>query len=148
MAILRPNIRLPKNLVLILLCLAAGFGGGWLGSEANSKNSIYSQNSVKYVSSESQLISKIADEVGQSVVSINVVQTQNARDIFGFSFPSQQRGAGTGFIIDSKGIVITNRHVVPAGTTSVAITMADGTKFDGVKVIGRTNNSSSLDVAF
>src|SRR3989344_3758659 len=104
MAVSRLNIRLPKNLVLLLFCLAAGFGGGWLGSEANQSD-ISTANSVKYVSNEGQLISKIAKDVGQSVVSVNVTQTQTARDIFGFSFPQTQTGAGTGFIIDENGTI-------------------------------------------
>lgn len=137
-----------RALFLVLLCLVAGFGGGWLGARAYNHSFNSTQASIKYVSSESQLISQIAKNTGQSVVSINTTQTQNAQDIFGFSFPSSQTAAGTGFIISSDGTIITNRHVVPTGTTSVTVTMADGTKFSDVKVIGRTSSGSSLDVAF
>jgi len=37
---------------------------------------------------------------------------------------------------------------VPAGTTSVSITMSDGTQLNNVEVVGRTNDSDSLDIAF
>src|SRR6185437_16001267 len=71
-------------------------------------------------------------------------------DFFGFAFPQTQstQAAGTGFIISSNGIIVTNRHVVPSGTTSVSVTLSDGTRFDNVQVIGRTSDSSSQDIAF
>lgn len=43
---------------------------------------------------------------------------------------------------------MTNRHVVPSGTTSVSVTLSDGTVYDNVKVVGRTNDTDTLDVAF
>jgi serine protease Do len=43
---------------------------------------------------------------------------------------------------------MTNRHVVPAGTTEVSVTLSDGTQYDNVEVLGRTSSSDSLDVAF
>src|SRR5699024_9928217 len=51
-------------------------------------------------------------------------------------------------ILSSDGIIMTNRHVVPAGTTNVQVTLADGTTYKDVQVIGRTSDSNSLDVAF
>ena len=77
------------------------------------------------------------------------VKTQvKAPDIVGLSVPSTQEAAGTGFIISTNGIIVTNRHVVPAGTSSVSVTLADGTRYDNVQVLGRTSASSSQDVAF
>lgn len=43
---------------------------------------------------------------------------------------------------------MTNRHVVPVGTTSVSVTLSNGTELKNVSVIGRTSESDSLDVAF
>src|SRR6185503_9356411 len=100
----------------------------------------------QYISNESQLIESIAKNVGQSVVSIDVTgQDTTSTDFFGFAFPQTQetQAAGTGFIISPDGIIVTNRHVVPSGTTSVSVTLSDGTKYDNVQVIGRTNDSSS-----
>jgi len=51
-------------------------------------------------------------------------------------------------ILTSDGLIMTNRHVIPDGTTNVSVTLSDGTVFDNVKVVGRTADSSSLDVAF
>lgn len=139
-----------KLVALVIACGLVGFGGGLLGAQLNNHGSVVSSTSAQkqYISNESQLISQIAKDVGQSVVSIEANSQTSVQDIFGFSFPQQQTGEGTGFIIKDDGTIVTNRHVVPDGTTNVTVTMADGTKFTDVKVLGRTNTSSSLDVAF
>jgi serine protease Do len=101
------------------------------------------------VTSESQLIGNIARTVGPSVVSVNVTSTsQGTSNFFGYVSPRSQQSAGTGIILTSSGLIITNRHVVPSGTTTVSVTLADGTELKDVSVVGRTGASSSLDVAF
>ena len=144
--------RLASILGVILICFATGFGGGCLGAHSynNGNRMLASSTAAKqqYVSDESSLISSIAKNVGQSVVSVDVQGQSTTQDFFGFSQPQTTEAAGTGFIISSDGIIVTNRHVVPSGTTSVSVTMADGTTFDKVQVIGRTPDSSSQDVAF
>ena len=163
------NYKLPKNvskpniptflktraaaiLGVVVLCFGIGFGGGWLGARSyNSDNQLLANSTAakqKYVSNESELISSIAKTVGLSVVSVDVQTEVTAQDIFGFDRTQSQEAAGTGFIISNDGIIVTNRHVVPDGTTSVSVTLSDGTKFDDVEVIGRTSASSSQDVAF
>ncbi len=149
----RPAFRLSKTIaVLLLACLLFGFGGGFLGAwaENHGKTAIGTSTAAKqqYISNESQLIGSIAKNVGQSVVSVDVTGQDTATDFFGFPQTQQTAAAGTGFIISPDGIIVTNRHVVPAGTTSVSVTLADGTKYDNVQVIGRTSDSSPQDIAF
>jgi serine protease Do len=154
--VVRPSRRLAAVVLIILVCLVAGFGGGWLGARSytHSSGAVATGRAAQqqYISNESQLIESIAKNVGQSVVSVDVTGTDTTvtPDIFGFAFPQTQQtqSAGTGFIISADGIIVTNRHVVPSGTTAVSVTLADGTKFDNVQVIGRTSDSSSQDVAF
>ena len=139
------------GLVLALVAgLAGGLIGSWLESEHNSRlnlgNDLSSQR--KIVTSESQLVSSIAKSVGPSVVSVNVRGTSVAQDIFGFSQPTETAAAGTGIIISSGGLIITNRHVVPSGTTSVSVTLSDGTELKNVQILGRTSENDTLDVAF
>ncbi len=143
----------------LMLSMAAGFLGGWIGSNSGDNALLGSTTSTatqqKLADSESQLIASIAKKVGPSVVSVDVTtQTaaQSQSDFFGFGFsqPNQQtrQGAGTGIVISSDGLIVTNRHVVPDGTTKVSVTLSDGTELDDVKVVGRTNDNDSLDVAF
>jgi serine protease Do len=144
--------RFAPLLVAALICFAAGFGGGLLGSSAYNHDKTLNATSTaakqQFVSNESELISSIAKTVGQSVVSVNVQTQVSSPSFFGYDQTQNQEAAGTGFIISSDGIIVTNRHVVPEGTTSVSVTLADGTQYDNVQVIGRTANTSSQDIAF
>lgn len=131
---------------LVLLSVTAGFIGGWLGARWHNTNlSTSAQRQV--VSSESNLITRISNDVGPSVVSINVsgVNTQQQSLLGG---AQNQESAGTGFIVSRDGVVVTNRHVVPAGTNKVTITLSDGTELTNVAVIGRTGQNDPLDIAF
>lgn len=143
-------------LVLVVLAIIlSGLGGAWLEAH-HDQNNLFGgslSNQKKVVTSQSQLISKIARDVGPSVVSVNVNITstsggQNGFGLFGFSQPENEQAAGTGVIISASGLIITNRHVVPDGTTSVSVTLSDGTELKNVSVVGRTSDSDNLDVAF
>jgi S1-C subfamily serine protease len=93
-------------------------------------------------------VTAAVNRVGPAVVRIDTErvitsQTPNfffddpfLRDFFGGDmFPSQpkeyhQRGQGSGFIIDSTGIILTNAHVV-SGADTVSVTLKDGRTFKG-----------------
>lgn len=147
----RPPKKAAYLILIVLICFAAGFGGGWLGARSYTRGGAVATSKEarqQYISNESQLIESIAKNVGQSVVSVDVTGQDTATDLFGFTRQRATQSAGTGFIISASGIIVTNRHVVPSGTTSVSITLSDGTRFDDVQVIGRTSDSSSQDIAF
>lgn len=146
-----PKRTVGSKIAAAVAILALSIGGGYAGAliYEHTSGTIHSNASkAQFVSDESALISAIAKNVGQSVVSIDVKSQAQAQDIFGFAQSVSQESAGTGFILNTSGIIATNRHVVPAGTTSVSVVLADGTRFDNVQVIGRTASSSSQDVAF
>lgn len=151
--------------LFILVSLISGAFGGWLEAQNTSTGFLGANLSKqeKVVTSQSQLINQIAKTVGPSVVSVNVSITSTtpstpsysgAFGLFGLTpvqTPQQQQqiqAAGTGIIISSNGVIMTNRHVVPVGTTSVSVTLSNGVQLNHVKVIGRTPTSSSLDIAF
>lgn len=142
-----------KNLSIAFMMLASlslGYLGGWAGSR-NSQNqqaNSISKADQRVVLNESQLISDIAKTVGPSVVSIDVTSQTQQFDFFGRSRAIDQRSAGTGIIISKDGYIVTNRHVIPSGTSKVAITLSDGTQLGDVDVIGRTSEGDTLDVAF
>jgi serine protease Do len=134
---------------LVMLSASAGFAGGWLGNHGTENQTIEKQQVV--LKSQGQLISSIASKVGPSVVSVNVTSQarSSSSSFFGFDMPSaEQQSAGTGIVIDKSGLIITNRHVVPAGASKVSITLSDGTTLDDVTMVGRTADSDPLDVAF
>lgn len=127
-------------ITVVVVGVLSGFGGAWLQGHGNSglvTSNVGSEK--KIVTSQSQLISQIARTVDPSVVSVNV----NVSDALGLA-----QASGTGIIIDRSGLIVTNRHVVPAGATNVSVTLSDGTELKDVSVLGRTSDSDTLDVAF
>jgi S1-C subfamily serine protease len=140
--------RISSLIAVIIIAGAAGFVGGRVGDQPSTTSSTLA-GQRQIITSQGQLINKIAKDVGPSVVSVNVVTQSTASDFFGFGDQStNQRAAGTGIIISRDGVIMTNRHVVPSGTTEVSVTLSDGTQYDNVEVLGRTSSSDSLDVAF
>lgn len=140
-------------ILAVAIWLLVSMGGGYLGAYIYEKDRTPGLSSTaarqQYVSDESALIAEIAKTTGQSVVSINVTSQSVSMDLFGFTRPLAQESAGTGFIISSSGIIVTNRHVIPkSSNTAVSVTLADGTRFDDVQIIGRTAENSPQDVAF
>jgi serine protease Do len=82
-------------------------------------------------------IVRAAERVAPAVVSVNVIrrETVRPRSLYEQFFlpPGAERqvtGMGSGFIIHSDGLVLTNEHVV-RGATDVVVTVADGRDFDG-----------------
>jgi len=67
--------------------------------------------------------------VKPSVVAINT--TISGVSIFGSIYT--QKGAGSGWIIDQSGLIVTNNHVV-AGATTISITLEDGRNFSAETV--------------
>jgi serine protease Do len=141
-----PKIKFLAMAVLLIVSLAAGFLGGWLASKNRVTTITPVEKEQIILKTQGELISNIAKTVGESVVSIETT-SRGAANPFSFA-PAEQVGAGTGIILTEDGLLITNRHVVPAGTTSVRVALSDGTEFDNVTVVGRTNSSDSLDIAF
>ncbi|MCA9327467.1 trypsin-like peptidase domain-containing protein, partial [Candidatus Saccharibacteria bacterium] len=138
-----------KYAFVALAVLALSFGGGWLGAESHDRApNVVEQRTI--LNDSADLVSSIAKTVGESVVSVNVTSEAASpyASIFGYGGTQTQESAGTGIILTSDGLILTNRHVVPSGTTDVSVTLSDGTVLDKVKVVGRTGSSDSLDVAF
>ncbi len=133
--------------LLLIFSTTFGFLGGYFGDRANDTGGLSGGSERQTVTDESARIIQLVKEVGPSVVSINVTSQAVRATSFG-NRAIEQRSAGTGIIIDTNGTIITNRHVIPAGATSVNVTLSDGTELENVEVIGRTNDNDTLDVAF
>jgi serine protease Do len=91
---------------------------------------------------QDQLLPSIADVVAlvrPSVVAINTEYT--GYDIF--NQPFTQQAAGSGWVIDEDGLIVTNNHVVE-NADSVTVTMADGRTFPAETV--RADSLSDLAI--
>ena len=96
---------------------------------AGNTTSIYTTHvTIPVASGTAQPLPSIADVVAMvkpSVVAINVKATVTTYDIFGRAYQQEGDGAGSGWIISSDGLIVTNNHVI-AGATSIMITFNDG----------------------
>lgn len=138
-----PRVKFLAVATLLIVSVGSGFAGGWLAGKDQARVITSVEKQQVILKGQGELIGQIAKEVGQSVVSIETTATTQ-----GFFGPSESQGAGTGIVLSSDGLIITNRHVVPAGTTEVKVILSDGTEFNGVSVVGRTSSRDSLDIAF
>ena len=156
----RPTVDIKQLLtkgqaIFLLMILLVGIVGGFIGGLLESigyKGQLYTASTAAkqiLVSSNGQLIINIAKQLSPSVVSIDATSaTQSStNNMFGFTQPVQQQSEGTGIIISSNGLILTNRHVVPAGTATVSITLSNGVQLNDVSVVGRTSPNDSLDIA-
>ncbi len=102
----------------------------------SSLNSLVKQQVVQ----EESVVTGVVEKVSPAVVSI-VAKTYQF-DLF--SGPSsQESGIGTGFIVDSKGLIVTNSHVVDNPDAKYSVVLKDGTSFD----VNKVNLDSNTDVA-
>lgn len=80
----RPVLPPASKIVLVVFCLLFGLLGGWLGALGydHSHANLTTGERQQYISDESQLISQIAKNVGQAVVSVDVTSQQTTQDFF------------------------------------------------------------------
>jgi len=71
-------------------------------------------------------IAEVVDRCNPSVVTITTEQIVNDM----FSRQVTQSGAGSGWVLDGKGIIVTNNHVVE-GANKVVLQFADGRTYEG-----------------
>ncbi len=91
-----------------------------------------------------EAFTSVASEVSPAVVYIEV--TADVDETFSFFFgpwgyemPPEQEAAGSGFIIDKEGYILTNAHVV-AGAKEIEVTLADERDFEA-ELIGMDPDS-------
>lgn len=129
------------------LVLAVGVVGGLVGSllasrlpfsSATSKSTISTGN---VVTKDSVTNAEVIKRVSPSVVSITASGT--ATNVFGQTTATQ--AAGTGMVISSDGLIMTNKHVVSDTNAAYAVVTSDGKVYKGAKVLARDPYN---DVAF
>ncbi len=112
------------------------------GQTASTKNSsaVSSASQTLSVTEDSATV-EVVKKASPSVVSIVITQdlskiygnsTSPFGNLFNFGTPSQGQqevGAGTGFIISSDGMIMTNKHVVSTTGAEYTVVMNDGKKY-------------------
>jgi Do/DeqQ family serine protease len=143
--------------VTYLSLLFVGSVGTLLGTQLLPSNPLVPQPTVAQLPatlpglSDSNFIAAAVERVGPAVVRIDSSRTVRSRvpaifndpffrQFFGSEIPVPpatrvERGTGSGFIINSDGIILTNAHVVD-GADTVTVTLKDGRIFKG-KALGQ-----------
>jgi serine protease Do len=128
-------IRVPvRSLFATVLLLAAG-GGAWLWPGVVAP--LAAQRSARpdydpLTASRRTAIVEASQRVSAAVVSVTVTSRRQASPQTPFDFfflppsPREQQSFGTGFIIQSDGVILTNQHVV-SGAERIIVTLPDGT---------------------
>ncbi|MHB8085196.1 MAG: S1C family serine protease [Dehalococcoidia bacterium] len=81
------------------------------------------------VSENSPVLPDIASVVQQAYPSVVTITTEQVVNDM-FSRQVTQSGAGSGWILDKNGIIVTNNHVVE-GASKIAVQFSDGRTFEG-----------------
>ncbi|HSM09891.1 MAG TPA: trypsin-like peptidase domain-containing protein [Gemmatimonadota bacterium] len=83
-----------------------------------------------------------ADVARQITPAVVTIEVERELDVSAMPFavpmdePPVAPGSGSGFIISADGYIVTNNHVV-AGARSIEVLLADGRRFDDVRLVGR-----------
>jgi len=118
--------------------------------ERDNTNKIASNRPLTPTQEDANFVVEVVKKVEPAVVRIDTSQTVRSqapeefndpffRQFFGDSSPPQpqervQRGIGSGFVIDAKGLILTNSHVVNKAD-KVTVAFSDGRTVEG-KVLG------------
>ncbi|HOX40709.1 MAG TPA: trypsin-like peptidase domain-containing protein [bacterium] len=122
--------------IVIFIAGALGGIGGVMLLSANDNElakrlgvddlTIPTLTSQRVVLEESSAIIDATNKVSDAVVSVTTKQSM--QDLFGQIYQAQ--GAGTGFIITSDGLVLTNKHVVENQNATYTVVLRDGKTYD------------------
>jgi serine protease Do len=89
---------------------------------------------------EESVVTNVVDKVSPAVVSIVAKTVQF--DLFNGP-SSQESGIGTGFIVDSSGLIVTNSHVVDNPDAQYSVVLKDGTTYE----VNKVNLDEASDLA-
>mgnify|MGYP000884197133 FL=1 len=139
------NSRYSENKKVIIACLATAFivfllsaggmaGAFLLGRSYNARNLDEKRQTVVQ---EGEVIEDVAQKMGPSVVSIVTEQQSTINSLFYGARTQTSKAAGTGLILDENGLILTNKHVVPEGTSAVEVVTSNGVSYKDVQIIGR-----------
>ena len=141
-----------KTLILIIVvAMVSSFGGAFATLKFSQNNTFKNQptkatNTTQIISDGSNksqnVYQAVAQKASPSVVGI-ITEAPSSSDLFGEG-ERTTKSSGTGFVVDKRGYILTNSHVVSDGRTkTVKVLFNDGTTTTGTVVW----NDQNLDLA-
>jgi len=149
---------------LIIGAVSGGLMGFWVASYGLKYNSLAIDKIERQIvrnleveeSATIEAVKKAAPAVVSIIISKDLSGYYNSTgpdifpfdDFFEFGFPSshipesenkkREVGVGTGFIVDgSKGLILTNRHVVADSEAEYSVITSDGRRYDNAEVLAK-----------
>jgi S1-C subfamily serine protease len=101
-----------------------------LTEDVSSLSSLVNNIQRSQSNSSSGLVADFAAAIDKVKPSVVIIETQKVTTVF----PGRrvvQQSAGSGWVISSDGLIVTNNHVI-ADATSIKVTLADGRTFPSV----------------
>ena len=143
----------PRTLRLVALGVILGLGSYWAGSRwgtrwpdsvealrSNSGGQVHTAAPHTEGLTEDEAINvKIYSGAAPSVA--NIVTRTMEYDVFMEAVPVE--GAGSGFVMDSRGYILTNNHVIE-NAQAIQVTLGDGSRFPAKLVGADTRNDIAL----
>lgn len=134
-------------ILALILAIGAGFGGGVAAvhySGSNGAGGAAYQPITINPSGEMNIGEAVAAKVLPSVVGISTTREQISQTWGGIYAQEIPEGVGTGFIVDEKGYILTNSHVVSDGKAkTITVQLTDGREEQGTVLW----NDTTLDLA-
>ena len=145
----------PKKVLIILAIIVFGvaaFGSGAFANRVfpNQISSLQATLTQKIITEETA-IEQVAEKISPSVVTVAVVAPKQR--VMQFSpfggFESRIQGGepqdiGSGFIVDSAGLIITNKHVVEDTSATYKVITHDDKEFDAKQVFRDPYNDIAI----
>ena len=125
-------IRKQNRLIIIgaiSVGLISGIVGGYVSNRWFDETTTSSISSTGTVTKDSAALAEVIKQVSPSVVSIT----------------TSAQSAGSGIVLSSDGLIMTNKHVVEADQVDYSVVMSDGTIYKNAKILARDPYN---DVAF
>lgn len=143
-----PPVKKKKSSPMIIMALVCSLLGGLVGGSIvyvakDEQNKNTQSNAVQTINISSEngvgIVEAVAKKALPSVVGVTTVQTQRS-----FLGPVKAQGSGSGVIVDTRGYILTNAHVVNSGNVeNCTVLFNDGKEVEG-KVIWA---DSKMDLA-
>lgn len=135
-----------KAVFLLFGAFAVGILGGILGSSISSgniKTNLGGGGAKTYKVNEQSQTIEVVKKVSPSVVSI----TSEGSALGLFGSVQKTKGAGTGFIVESNGLIATNKHVVSDKNAKYSVFTSDGEEYKAeVKALDPLNDIAFLKI--
>ncbi len=112
-------------ILLLLVVFVIGGFAGWVYAGTKSSTSASSTSPSSATSLQTQMES-VAAKVKPSIVEVYV------------TLPNNEAAIGSGVIVDSRGYIVTNNHVV-SGALTIQVILSDGTK-EAAQLAGADSN--------